>query len=133
MVVLLRSMWMRLISARISTRSLASRLLEWLVEQEALGIAHDGAADRNALALSAREGLRLAIEHLFDAQNLGGLFDLLADDVFRNFAELEPERHVLEHGHVRVERVVLEHHRDVAIFGRHVVDEALADVNRARR
>ena len=28
-----------------------------------------------------------------------------------------------------VERVVLEHHRDVALFGRHVVDDAVADAD----
>ena len=54
---------------------------ERLVEEKALGIAHDGAADRDALPLPARQRLRLAIEHLVDAQNLGGLLDLLRDDV----------------------------------------------------
>ena len=29
--------------------------------------------------------------------------------------------------HMRIERVVLEHHGDVALFRRHVVDDALAD------
>ena len=35
------------------------------------------------------------------------------------------------HRHVRVERVVLEHHRDVAVLGRHVVDDAPADLDLA--
>jgi hypothetical protein len=34
---------------------------------------------------------------------------------------------MLSHRHVRVERVVLEHHGDVAVLGRHVVDHAVAD------
>jgi hypothetical protein len=34
---------------------------------------------------------------------------------------------------VRVERVVLEHHRDVALFRRHVVHDALADADVAAR
>src|ERR671914_36362 len=44
----------------------------------------------------------------------------------------QPERHVLEDRHVRVERVVLEHHRDVAVLRRHVVDEVAADEDLAR-
>jgi hypothetical protein len=32
---------------------------------------------------------------------------------------------------VRIQRVVLEHHRDVALFGRNVVDHALADADLA--
>ena len=31
------------------------------------------------------------------------------------------------HGHVRIERVVLEHHGDVAVLRRHVVDDVAAD------
>ena len=41
--------------------------------------------------------------------------------------QLEREAHVLAHGHVRVERVVLEHHRDVAVLRRLVVHHLVAD------
>ena len=41
--------------------------------------------------------------------------------------ELEREAHVLAHGHVRVERVVLEHHGDVARLGRQRVDHLAVD------
>jgi hypothetical protein len=40
---------------------------------------------------------------------------------------LEGEADVVAHGHVRVQRVVLEHHRDVALAGWHVVDHPLTD------
>ena len=46
---------------------------------------------------------------------------------------VKPEREILRDRHVRIQRVVLEHHRDVAIARRHVVDDALADRKRARR
>jgi hypothetical protein len=46
-------------------------------------------------------------------------------------AQLEAEGHVIIHRHVRVERVALEHHGDVAVLGRHVVDHALANRDRA--
>ena len=39
----------------------------------------------------------------------------------------QAERHVFGNRHVRIERIVLEHHRDVAIFRRHVVDDVAAD------
>ena len=42
-------------------------------------------------------------------------------------AQLEAEGHVVEHSHVRVECVALEHHRNVAVFGRNIVDDAIAD------
>jgi len=77
--------------------------------------------------LPARERLRLALEQLLEAQDARGLLDALADRRLRHLGELEPERHVVEHAHVRVERVVLEHHGDVARFGREVVDDLAAD------
>ena len=42
-------------------------------------------------------------------------------------AQPQSERDVVVNVHVRVEGVVLEHHRDVAIFGRHVVHAAVSD------
>ena len=98
-----------------------------LVEQEHLGIAHDGAAHGDALALAAGELLGLAVEQLRDVEDAGRLVDALLDLGLGKALEPQPERHVLEHGHVRVERVVLEHHGDVAVFRRHVVDDVAAD------
>jgi hypothetical protein len=43
-----------------------------LVEQEHGGLAHDGAADRHALALAAGQGLGLALQQVFDLQDGGG-------------------------------------------------------------
>ena len=50
-----------------------------LVEQEDLGIADDRAADGDALALAARESLRLAVEIVGEPQHLGGAADALVD------------------------------------------------------
>ena len=45
------------------------------VEQENLGIAHDGAAHGDALALSARKCLGAAGKKLGDVENAGGVVD----------------------------------------------------------
>src|SRR5439155_4455916 len=42
-------------------------------------------------------------------------------------SHLEPECDVVEHGHVRVERVVLEDHGDVPPARVHVVDDGVSD------
>ena len=52
-----------------------------LVEQERLGLAHDGAADGDALALAAGELARLAVEIVGEVQRRRRLRDLLVDDV----------------------------------------------------
>ncbi len=86
-----------------------------LVEQEKLGLAHDGTAHRDALALPAGKLARLAIEEGGDAEQPGGVVDAAADLVPPHAADLEAIGHVVEHAHMRIERVVLEDHRDVAV------------------
>ena len=46
-------------------------------------------------------------------------------------AQLEREAHIVGNGHVRIQRVVLEHHRNVALLGMDIVDDAVPDRNRA--
>src|SRR5450756_362167 len=104
-----------------------------LVEQEHLRVAHDGAAHGYALALAARELARVALKVLHQSQNVSRHLDALAHFLAALAGELHREGHVVEHGHVRVERVVLEHHGDVALLRRHLVDHAPADLDLAAR
>jgi hypothetical protein len=98
-----------------------------LVEQEHRGLADDRAAHRHALPLPAGKLARLAVEQRAELENAGGAVDACLDVVLREAADLEAVRHVLEHAHVRVQRVVLEHHRDVAVLRFEPVHDAFAD------
>ena len=104
---------------------------ERLVHEVDLGGADDGAAHGDALALAAGEGGGLAVEELLEVEDAGGLADGLVDRVGVDLAELEREGHVLVHGHVRVQRVGLEDHGDVAVLGLDVVDHATVDLEGA--
>ena len=88
---------------------------ERLVHQEGLRLAHDRAAHRHALALAAREVARLAIEQRLEVEDARGVRDALLDLVLRHLLDAQAEGDVLVHAEVRVERVALEHHRDVAV------------------
>jgi hypothetical protein len=94
------------------------------VEQEGLGLAHDGPAHRHALALAARELARAALQQGLQPQDLGRGRHPALDLGQRQALQLERGTQVLRHRHVRVQRVVLEHHRDVAVLGRRVGDLA---------
>ena len=87
-----------------------------LVEQEHGGLADDRAAHRDALALAAGQLPRRAREQRLELEDVRGALDALGDVALGKAADAQPVRHVVEHAHVRVERVVLEHHRDVAIL-----------------
>ena len=100
---------------------------ERFVHQERPRVADDRPTHRDPLALAAREIRRLAVEVLSEVKDLSCLGDLAIDLLLRGIRELQREGHVLAYGHVRVESVVLEHHRDVALLGRHLVDHGVAD------
>ena len=92
-----------------------------------------GPPHRDPLPLSAGQRPRLALEIRLDVQHGGRALHPGDDLGLRQAAQLQRERHVLVDCHVRVEGVVLEHHRDVAAGGRHVVDAHVADEDVARR
>ena len=111
------------------------KVRERLVHQQHLGASDDGAADGHALALAAGERLGLAVEELGDIKDLCRLAHAAVDLVvghflemrlavrvrLRDLLELEREGDVFIDGHVRIKRIVLEDHRDVAVLGRDVV------------
>ena len=98
-----------------------------LVEQERVGRAHDGAAHRHALALAAGQLARPPVEQRAQLEDSGDLFDLGGDLLLGQAAHAQAVGDVLAHGHVRIERVGLEHHRDVAVLGLDLADVALSD------
>src|SRR5438876_4141628 len=102
---------------------------ERLVHQEDGGLPRDRAADGDALPLPTGELFRLALEQLADAEHLGGLIHAPLDLRLGHATQLQTEGDVVIHAHVRVERVVLEDHGDVAILWRNVVHHALADAD----
>ena len=86
----------------------------------------------DALALAAGELARLPVDVAGQVEDRRSLFDAGLDLGLGDVPQLEAEREVVADGHVRIEGVALEHHRDVPILGRNVVDDPLADPQRAR-
>ena len=62
-----------------------------LVEQEHLRMAHDRAAERDALALAAGKLARLALQQFLDAEDLGRLLHALGDLGLSNFRIFRPK------------------------------------------
>src|SRR5450759_3359659 len=98
-----------------------------LVEEEGVGLPDDGAPHRDPLSLSTGELARLALQVLGQVQSRGRLLDPLADLVLGDTAQPQREGDVLEDGQVRVERVVLENHRQVAVPRRLLVHPLAAN------
>jgi len=108
---------------------LGVKVRQRLVKQEHRRLAHNGAAHRHALALTTGQLARLAMEQRLQLQNPRRFFHPLANLRFAEAANFQAVSHVVVNAHVRVERVVLEHHRNTAIFRFLVGDAFVADID----
>src|SRR5439155_11552267 len=86
-----------------------------------------------ALPLAAGELARHARHQRVDIEDSRRMVDAPADLGPGDAAIAQRERHVLEHRHMRIERIILEHHGDVAILGIEFVDDPAVDPDLARR
>ena len=103
---------------------------ERLIEEEHLGVSHNGPTEGHPLALASGECSGLAVQHLLQPQGICRLGHRLLNEVLGLLGQLQAEGHVVKDRHVRIERVVLEHHRDPAVLGMDVIDHALPNGNR---
>ena len=106
---------------------------ERLVHQERLWLTHDRSPEGDPLPLAARELLRLPLDQLLQVEDVRSTLHALVDLPLRHLVVAQAEREVVVHGHVRVERVRLEDHRDVTRSGCNVVDDTAADQDPATR
>ena len=97
------------------------------VHEEDLRIAHDRPAHRHTLPLATGELLGLAVQVRHQVEHLCGGLHPLGDLLLARLGQLEREAHVLADRVVRVQRVVLEHHRDVPVLGFGPGDVPVAD------
>ena len=98
-----------------------------LVHEEQVRRAHNGAGKRHALPLASRQGFRPAVERLAEPHLGGGRLDLACPLRFRHSAQPQGVADILANREMRIEAVVLEHHRDVAVARRPVVNPLAAD------
>ena len=118
---------MRAISARVWTRSLASRLESGSSMRKTFGSRTIARPRATRCRWPPESAFGLRSRYLVEAQDAGGLAHPRIDLGLRHLPQLQPEGQVVVDAHVRVEGVALEDHRDVAILGGHVVDDLVAD------
>ena len=90
-------------------------------------------AHRDALSLSAGERFWFAIEQSFNSKNTRRVTHALLDFGFAVLPQLQAKGHVIEDAHVRIERVILEYHCDIAVLRCDVVNPPVPNVNIAPR
>ena len=98
-----------------------------LVKKEYLGVTNDCTTECNTLLLTTGESLRLTVEKVGDVEDTSSLFNAALDLFLRGLVQLQTEGHILEYGHVRIQSVVLEYHRDLTVLRSNVVNELVFD------
>src|SRR5262245_44602738 len=95
---------------------------ERLVHEERLRLADDRPTHGHALALSSGELGGLSLQELREVEQRRDLLDPPPDLPLCGPSDLEAVPEVLADAHVRIQRVALEHQRDVAMAWREVGD-----------
>ncbi len=85
-----------------------------LVEDQQLGLMHEGIGEADALPVALREVADDLLAHLVQAAHLHHLADVLAQFTPREPLQRGPEIQIFPHPHVRVQRHVLRHVADAA-------------------
>ena len=101
----------------------------WLVKQQQLRALGQRAGQGHALALAARQLVRLALGVLGHVHQLQHLGHAGVDLGRGRFVLLQAESDVLRHAHVREQGVRLEHHVDRPLVRRHVGDVDAIEVD----
>ena len=102
---------------------------ERLVEEVDGRVANQPASEGHSLTLAAAQRARTPIEQGVDEKNRSHALHSMLDLGARHPTRLEREAQVLEDGSLRVEGVVLEHHRDVSMLGCHAQQRLAVDAN----
>ncbi len=94
------------------------------VHQHQLRLEHQRAGQGHTLLLASGQLAGVTLGEGIELDHVQHPLDPLADVGLAQVAHGQREGQILGHGHVREQRVVLEHHADVALVRRHVVDRA---------
>src|SRR5471032_280071 len=104
-----------------------------LVHQDQLRLEHQCTRQSHTLLLAAGQLRRVAMGEGVQLHHAQYPFDPLADLALVQTAHRQRKAQVFRHGHVREQGVILEHHADIPLVRRNVVDRAAAQLNFTRR
>ena len=123
----------RLISVRVRMRSAASRLDSGSSIRKTAGLRTTARPTATRWRWPPLSSAGRRSQQRAEAEQLGGAVDLAVDRRAVDPLLLQAEAHVLAHRHVRIERVVLEDHGDVALVRLEVGHVAVVEDDGALR
>ncbi len=103
------------------------------VEQEYRRLADDGAPHGNALSLTARQSTWQMIQIRCQVEQRGGSLHRLSDIRLWQFAKVQAETHILRDRHMRIERIILENHRDIPVLRGNIIHDPAIEPNGSAR
>src|ERR1700677_1646384 len=104
-----------------------------LIEKQDVRLDYEGAGERDALLLAARQPLRLEVADVGQAKFFENAFNHGVARGGGHLLDVKTETNVCAHGHVRKQRIILKDHGRRPALRRHIVDPIAPNENVARR
>src|SRR2546426_11104469 len=103
------------------------------IEKENPWVTNNSAPYRHALPLTSGELSRFSLEKVLNSQYLGCLSNSLFDLSSRKLPHFETKGHILKYSLMWIQGIILKDHGDVAVSGRQLIHQTLADEDFSRR
>ncbi|MCL5998901.1 MAG: hypothetical protein M1546_23010, partial [Chloroflexi bacterium] len=102
---------------------------KWFIQQEQTRPPYQSFADRHTLSFTAAQLVQTPIQQAINVQQIANLVHTAPDHLRSDLSQPEGKLDILSRVEMRVQAEALEHHRDISHLGRHVVHQAIAEID----
>ncbi len=97
-----------------------------LIHKEYFGVTHNSTTHGNTLSLTTGQSLRLTLKKRSQVKNLCCFLHHLVNLILRNLSQFQTKCHVVIHGHMGIQSVILEYHCNITILGFYIINNPVA-------
>jgi hypothetical protein len=109
---------------------LSVEITQGFIKQQQVWFFNERPSQGHTLLLSTRKLRRFALQQVLQLHERRNMFDLVLDDSARLTLDTQGKGEILINAQVRIERIALKHHANIALAGWEIVDDPSIEAQR---